>query len=263
MSEAQERHTTGTSKQSIDLRGKVVVITGASSGIGEAIAEAFVRKGACVALAARRVDRLEALAARLAGEGQGETLTLACDVRQEADVQALIATTLERWGQIDILVANAGFGYRKPLVDGDTQRWKDMIDTNVFGLLLTLKHGAAPMVARKSGQVVIMSSIAGRVVTPGGNAYCGTKAAATAIGEALRMEVAAQGVRVTILEPGVVISEFQEVAGYTPDIVANMLKGAEPLYPADIASTVLFACEQPASVGLHNVIIRATGQSYP
>jgi NADP-dependent 3-hydroxy acid dehydrogenase YdfG len=255
-----------------DLRGQVALVTGASSGIGEAIAEALALRGAHVTLAARRVERLQALAERLQqrasegetpGETPGETLVVGCDVRDEAQVQAAVRQTLKRWGQLDILVANAGFGGRGPLVEGDTARWKAMIDTNVYGLLLTLKHGVQPMLERKRGHVVVMSSIAGRVTTPGGAAYCGTKAEAAVIADALRMEVAPQGVAVTSIEPGVVISEFQEVAGYSPDIVANMLKGSAPLYPPDIARAVVYVCEQPETVTVGELTIRGRGQAQP
>jgi NADP-dependent 3-hydroxy acid dehydrogenase YdfG len=162
-----------------------------------------------------------------------------------------------------LLIANAGFGYRAPTVDGDTARWKDMIETNVYGLLLTLKHGVKPMLERKSGHVVVMSSIAGVVTTAGGGAYCGSKAAASAIADALRMEVASQGIAVTAIEPGVVISEFQQVAGYTPEIVANMIKGGSPLYPPDIARAVVYVCEQPESVTVGELTIRGRGQANP
>ncbi|HEX8994629.1 MAG TPA: SDR family oxidoreductase [Ktedonobacterales bacterium] len=251
-----------------DLRGQVALVTGASSGIGEAIAEALVLRGVHTTLAARRVDRLEALAERLkqpaGGDVQpGETQIVACDVREEEQVKAAVDKTLERWGRLDLLIANAGFGYRSPTVDGDTARWKDMVITNVYGLLLTLKHGVKPMLERKSGHVVVMSSIAGRVTTAGGGAYCGSKAAASAIADALRMEVASQGVAVTAIEPGVVISEFQQVAGYTPDIVANMLKGGAPLYPPDIARAVVYVCQQPESVTVGELTIRGRGQANP
>jgi len=246
-----------------DLRGQVAIVTGASSGIGQAIAELLAQQGVHVALFARRVERLEALAERLRGDGHGETLVVGGDVRRPEDVQQLVRQTLDRWGRLDILVANSGFGYRGPVVDGDIRRWKDMIDTNVYGLLLTLKYGLPPMLERQRGHVIVMSSVAGRVPTPGGNAYCGTKAAATAIADSVRMEVGPRGVAVTSIEPGVVISEFQEVAGYTPDIVPNMLKGAEPLMPVDIARAVLFVVRQPEHFALNQVLVRPTGQAYP
>jgi NADP-dependent 3-hydroxy acid dehydrogenase YdfG len=247
-----------------DLRDKVAIVTGASSGIGAAVAEALAQQGAHVALGARRTERLEELAQRLrASAPDVQTMVVPCDVRQPEDVQRLVQAALDRWGRLDILVANAGFGYRATVVDGDIARWKDMFDTNVYGLLLTLKYGVAPMLARHSGHVVVTSSVAGRVVTPGGGAYCGSKFAATAIAEALRMEVARDGVRVTTIEPGVVISEFQRVADYPPGVLENMLKGAEPLVVADIARAVVFALQQPPHVGIHELVIRPAGQTYP
>src|SRR5262249_11524237 len=130
-------------------------------------------------------------------------------------------------------------------------------------LLLTLKYGVRPMVERGSGNVVVMSSVAGRVATPTGAAYCGTKFAARAIADSLRQEVGPQGIQVTSIEPGVVISEFQEKAQYTPDSVANMLKGAAPLMPGDVARAILFAVRQPANVGINEVVVRPTGQAHP
>lgn len=262
---------TDANERLTNLRGKVAIVTGASSGIGEAIAEALVARGAHVALAARREDRLRALAERLAGDGRGETpgetpgetLIAPCDVRRPEDVQELVRRTQERWGAPDVLVANSGFGWRGRTVEGDVRRWKELLDTNVYGLLLTLRYGVPPMLERKRGHVIVTSSVAGRVVTPGGGVYCGSKFAATAIAEALRMEVGPQGVRVTTIEPGVVISEFQQVAAYTPDILPNMLKGAAPLVPADIARAVLYALEQPDHVDICEVVVRPTGQAYP
>lgn len=247
-----------------DLRGQVAIVTGASSGIGAATAELLLQQGMRVVLAARRVERLKALAERYTGKpGEGEALSVECDVREPEQVQRLIKTTLDHWGQLDVLIANAGFGYRKQLVESDPQVWKDMIDTNVYGLLLTLKYGVAPMLERKRGHVIVMSSVAGVVATPGGSAYCGTKAAAAFIADSLRMEVGPQGIAVTSVEPGVVISEFQEVAGYAPEIVPNMLKGAAPLVPGDIARVILYAIQQPANVGVSEILIRPRGQANP
>ncbi|HEX9068532.1 MAG TPA: SDR family oxidoreductase [Ktedonobacterales bacterium] len=245
------------------LRGKIALITGASSGIGEAIAEDLAAHGMRLALAARRTDRLDALSRRLAEAHGAEAVAIACDVREPAQVEAAVAAALRRFGAIDVLVANAGFGYRAPVVDGDVARWKSLLDTNVFGLLVTLKYGVKPMLERGSGHVIVTSSVAGRVVTAGGGVYCGSKFAATAIAEALRMEAGPKGVRVTTIEPGVVISEFQAVAEYTPEIVQNMLKGTTPLMPADIARAVTFALEQPTHVALNEIVVRATGQAYP
>jgi 3-hydroxy acid dehydrogenase / malonic semialdehyde reductase len=257
---AEQEKAGGPSNQ---LRGQVAIVTGASSGIGTAIAEQLVARGVNVTLAARRVERLHALAERLRGEGNGETQVIQCDVREVEDVRAVVQGTLSRWGKVDILIANAGLGYRASVVDADIERWRVMLDTNVWGLLLTLKYGLPPMLERGSGQVVVMSSVAGRVPTPGGNAYCGTKAAATAIADSVRQEVAQKGIRVIAVEPGVVISEFQQVALYTPDIVANMLKGVAPLQPEDIGRTVLAALEMPPHVALNEILVRPTGQIHP
>jgi NADP-dependent 3-hydroxy acid dehydrogenase YdfG len=253
-----------------DLRGQVALVTGASSGIGQAIAEQLVERGTHVALFARRTSRLRALAERLAAGAKspavgspGETLVITGDVREGEGVQHAVAATLERWGKLDILVANAGSGYRLSVVEGDPHRWKEMIDTNVYGLLLTLKYGVPPLLERGAGHVIVTSSIAGRVPTPGGAAYCGTKAAASAIADSLRQEVGPRGVRVTTLEPGVVISEFQQVAEYAPDILPAMLKGAMPLLPVDIARAVIFALELPAHVAVNELVVRPTGQTYP
>lgn len=247
-----------------DLRGQVALVTGASSGIGEAIAEALAQQGAHVTLAARRVDRLHTLAERLGKiEGVGETQIVECDVRDEEQVKQAVARTIDRWGRLDILVANAGFGGRGPLVDGDPARWKNMLDTNVFGLLLTLKHGVKPMLEAGRGHVVVMSSVAGRVTQAGGAVYCASKAAAAVIADSLRMEAAPKGVAVTSIEPGVVLSEFQQVAEYPPDILQQMLKGATPLYPLDIARAVVYVCQQPENVTIGELLIRPRGQANP
>jgi len=168
-----------SARELFDLTGKTAIVTGGGSGIGRDMAQGLAEAGANIVLCARKVERCEQAAAELAELGV-KTLAWRCDVRNPDEVQAAVQQTLERWGRLDILVANAGFGYRKPVVDGDIQRWKDMLDTNVFGLLQTLKYGVTPMLERGSGHVIVMSSVAGRVPTPGGGAYCGTKFAATA-----------------------------------------------------------------------------------
>ncbi len=146
-------------RQATDLRGKVAIVTGASSGMGEAIAEELVQRGARVALFARRENRLQALAQRLAGKGNEEPLIVPGDVSKPEDVQNLVNQAVQRWGKLDIVIANAGFGYRAPIVDGDPQRWKNLLDTNVYGLLLTLKYGVEQLLKHGSGHVVVTSSV--------------------------------------------------------------------------------------------------------
>ena len=207
------------------LRGKVVVVTGASSGLGEAIATALVMRGAHVALSARRAARLDALAQRLADiPSAGAALLVPGDVRDQAHVESLFNQTQERWGRLDIVVANAGLGYRAPIAEGDPARWKVLLDTNIYGLLLTLRFGVPLLLADgRGGHVIVLSSVAARVVQAGNGVYSATKCAVNAIAEALRQEVTARGVRVTSIEPGVVRTAFQDVAGYSAELRQRLL----------------------------------------
>jgi len=246
--------------QATDLRGKVAIVTGASSGIGEAIAEELVQRGAHVALFARRENRLQELAQRLAGKGSDEPLIVPGDVSKPEDVQKLMNQTVQRWGKLDIVIANAGFGYRAPIVDGDVERWKQLLDTNVYGLLLTLKYGVEQLLKQGSGHVVVTSSIAGRAVTAGGAVYSGSKFAAGAIAEALRQEVGQQGVRVTTVEPGAVETEFAKVAGYPPGTV-EAIKQLEPLQAKEIAQVVIQVLEQPHNVDIAELTVSPTKQA--
>jgi NADP-dependent 3-hydroxy acid dehydrogenase YdfG len=244
------------------LKGQVAVVTGASSGIGESIAEELVRRGVHVALSARRQERLEAVAQRLRGAGYGEVLTLSGDVRKPQHVQDLVNGAVKRWGRLDVVVANAGFGYRSPIADGDVERWKELLDTNVYGVLLTLKYGVRALLDQGGGHghVFLISSVAGRVVTAGGGVYSGSKFAVNAIGEALRQEVGLDGIRVTLIEPGAVTTEFAEVAGYSAEVRAN-IKQTEPLAPKDIANVLIYALEQPRHVNVADFLVYPTRQT--
>ncbi len=247
-------------RQATDLRGKVAIVTGASSGMGEAIAEELVQRGVRVALFARRENRLQALAQRLAGNGSNETLIVPGDVRKPEDVQNLVNQTMQRWGKLDIVIANAGFGYRSPIVEGDVERWKNLLDTNVYGLLLTLKYGVEQLLKQGSGHVVVTSSVAGRSVMAGGAVYSGSKFAVGAIAEALREEVGQQGVRVTTIEPGAVETEFVQVAGYPPE-TAEAIKQLDPLQAKEIAQVVIQVLEQPGNVDIAELTVYPTKQT--
>ena len=247
-------------RQATDLRGKVAIVTGASSGMGEAIAEELVKRGARVALFARRENRLQELAQRLAGKGSGETLIVPGDVSKPEDVQKLMNQTVQRWGKLDIVIANAGSGYRAPIVDGDVERWKKLLDTNVYGLLLTLKYGVEQLLEHGSGHVVVTSSVAGRTVTAGGAVYSGSKFAAGAITEALREEVGQQGIRVTTLEPGAVETEFAAAAGYPPGTM-EAIKQLDPLQAKEIALVVIQVLEQPGNVDIAELTVYPTKQT--
>jgi NADP-dependent 3-hydroxy acid dehydrogenase YdfG len=247
-------------RQATDLRGKVAIVTGASSGIGEAVAEALAQCGARVALFARRENRLRELAQRLAGQGSDAPLIVPGDVSKPEDVQRLVNQTVQRWGKLDIVIANAGFGYHAPIVEGDVERWKQLLDTNVYGLLLTLKYGVEHLLKQGSGHVVVTSSIAGRSVTAGGAVYSGSKFAVEAIAEALRQEVGKQGVRVTTLEPGAVATEFAAVAGFPPETV-EAIKQLEPLQAQEIARVVIQVLEQPGNVDIAELTVSPTKET--
>jgi NADP-dependent 3-hydroxy acid dehydrogenase YdfG len=246
--------------QATDLRGKVALVTGASSGMGEAIAEALVKRGAHVALFARRQSRLQELAQRLAGQGSDKTLIVAGDVSKPEDVQKLVNQTVQRWGKLDIVIANAGVAYFAPIIEGDPQHWKNLLDTNVYGLLLTLKYGVEQLLKHGSGHVVVTSSVAGRTVTAGGAVYSGSKFAAGAIAEALRQEVGQQGVRVTTLEPGAVETEFAEVAGFPPGTI-EAIKQLDPLQAKEIAHVVIQVLEQPPNVDIAELTVTPTKET--
>ncbi|HKV00852.1 MAG TPA: SDR family NAD(P)-dependent oxidoreductase, partial [Ktedonobacteraceae bacterium] len=153
-----------------------------------------------------------------------------------------------------------GFGYRAPIVDGDVERWKQLLDTNMYGLLLTLKYGVEQLLENGSGHVVVTSSVAGRTVTAGGAVYSGSKFAAGAIAEALRQEVGQQGIRVTTIEPGAVETEFAAVAGYPPGTV-EAIKQLDPLQAKEIAQVVIQVLEQPGNVDIAELTVTPTKQT--
>ena len=262
MSDGQgdETAAAGGSDARTNVRGQVAIITGASGGIGASIASALAARGARLALSARREAALEALAGRLRTEHAADVLALAGDVRDEAHVEGLVRAALERWGRIDILVPNAGAGYRAPIAEGDPARWKQLLDLNIYGVLLALRYGVPPMLGRRSGHVIFLSSVASRVTQAGNGVYSATKCAVNAIAEALRQDVTREGVRVTWIEPGVVATAFQDVAGYSPELRRRLLEDQHPLTADDIARAVIYALEQPPHVSINELLIRPTDQ---
>jgi NADP-dependent 3-hydroxy acid dehydrogenase YdfG len=250
-----EREAVGAGR---DLRGQVVLITGASSGLGEAIAMRLAERGAHLALAARRSEELETLAGRLRTL-DADVLPLSGDIRDVVFVERMVRETVERWGRLDVLIANAGLGYRAPIAEGDPARWKQVLDVNVFGLLLTLRFGVPPMLER-GGHVIVLSSVAARVIQAGNGVYSASKCAVNAIAEALRQEVTRQSVRVTMIEPGVVRTAFQETAGYGEELRRRLLEEQRPLTADDIAAAVVYVLEAPAHVSVNELLIRPTDQ---
>ncbi|HTD08512.1 MAG TPA: SDR family NAD(P)-dependent oxidoreductase [Solirubrobacteraceae bacterium] len=245
---------------STDLSGKVIAVTGASSGIGEATALACARAGAAVALAARRVERIEALAQRIAAEG-GRAIAVPTDVGDEAQARAFIERAHSDLGRLDVLVNNAGVMLLGAIENAPTDEWRRMIHANVFGVLYCT-HAALPLMHKQgSGHVVNISSVAGRVARLGSGVYNLTKFGVGAFSESLRQEGVALGVRVTLIEPGAVATELP---GHNREEVleqmAKRFAGVTPLSADDIADAVLYAIGQPPNVSVNEVLVRPSGQ---
>lgn len=239
-----------------DLSGRVVAITGASSGIGEAIALACARSGATVILAARRTERIEALAGHIAGDG-GHAVAVPTDVADEAQANAFVERAHRELGRLDVLVNNAGVMMLGPIEGAPTEEWRRMVDVNIMGLLYCT-HAALPLMrAQGSGHVVNISSVGGRVVGRYSAVYSLTKFGVGAFSEALRQECMDANVRVTVIEPGRVDTEVrthtrQEVL----DAVAGSFAGVTPLSAGEIANTVVWTIGQPENVVVSEVLVR-------
>jgi NADP-dependent 3-hydroxy acid dehydrogenase YdfG len=221
----------------------VMVITGASSGIGAATARRAAEFGHRVVLAARSEDKLQALAGEI-GEG---ALAVRCDVTSWEDQQALVSTALEHFGRMDVFFANAGFGAKRGFLEETPEFWRSMIDTNVYGAALSIRAALGHFRETGTGHVLLTSSVAGRRALPG-SLYSATKWAVCAMGESLRQEVAETDIKVTLIEPGMVDTPFFD----------NPVKGA--LEPDDIARAVLFALTQPPHVDVNEVLVRPMHQ---
>jgi NADP-dependent 3-hydroxy acid dehydrogenase YdfG len=244
----------------IDLSGQVVAVTGASSGIGEATALAAAEAGAAVSLAARRADRIEALAKKI-NDGGGRAVAIPTDVSQEDQANAFVQRTKDELGGLDVLVNNAGVMLLGPIPGADTDEWRRMIDVNVYGVLYAT-HAAIPgMLEQGAGHVVTVSSVAGRRAMAGSGVYNLTKFGVNAFSEALRQEVAEQNIRVTLIEPGAVATELRE--HNRPEIQEQMNKrfaGVEQLQSEDIANAIIYVIGQPEYVSINEVLVRPTRQ---
>ena len=243
------------------LDGKVALVTGASSGIGEATALALAEEGAAVAISARRADRLEDLAKRIEAKG-GKVKVIVADVALEDQAQEMVVAANAAFGRLDILVNNAGVMLLGPIANADTEDWRRMIQTNVL-VLMYATHAALPLMrAQGQGHIVNISSVAGRTARAGAGVYNASKWGVGAFSESLRQEVYKDKIRVTIIEPGAVATELTQHITH-PDSkkqIEQFVQAMTPLESEDIAAAILYAVTQPPRVNVNEILIRPTDQ---
>ena len=247
----------------VSIQEQIVVITGASSGIGASCAKMFAKEGASLILAARRRDKLEAVATELKQAYRSKIYLLEVDVSDRQAVEASVASLPESWRKVDILVNNAGLsrGIDK-LQSGDIQNWEEMIDTNLKGLLYVTRSLLPGMVERDRGHIINIGSIAGHQAYTGGNVYCATKAAVRTLSQGLKMDLLGTSIRVSCVDPGTVETDFSNVRfrGDT-ERAKKVYQGMNALTPDDIAEIVVFCATRPAHVNMSEVLVLATDQS--
>jgi NADP-dependent 3-hydroxy acid dehydrogenase YdfG len=244
------------------LKGRKAIVTGASSGIGEATARALAAEGAAVALGARRKDRLDDLAKRIEADG-GTAHALEVDISDEGAARDFIQGAAEQMGGLDILVNNAGVMLLGAVTGADTDEWRTMVDVNVLGLLYCT-HAALPLMQEGGGgHIINLSSVAGRTANLGSGVYNFTKWGVTGFSEALRQEALHAGIRVTVIEPGFVATELQE-QNTNPVVLEQVEKMREQigdvLEAEDIANAIVYTVSEPQRVNINEVLIRPTGQ---
>lgn len=248
------------------LSGKTAIVTGSSSGIGYTTALTLAQAGAAVVIHARRKDRLDKLASEIGAQG-GNALPIAGDASIQADTDLLVDRALA-WDQggykVDIVVVNAGRGLAGGILSSVESQWEEVYRVNVLGAAHLLRRVGQSMVERKTGDIVVLGSVVGRNVSPFGGLYGSSKFAIGAITEALRRDICPYGVRVSLIMPGVVVSEFQRVAGYDEENFGKAIAHfGRLLEPQCIADNILWLLTLPPHVNLSEIIIRPTGQSYP
>ena len=247
----------------VDLTNRCVLITGASSGIGKACAEAFAAQGCRLLLAARRKERLEELSVALEEKNGAEVVTVALDVRDREAVDQWVEGLPESWRNIDILVNNAGLARGlAPLHEGDVTDWEEMIDTNLKGLLWVTRALLPGMIARGRGHVINIGSIAGHEVYPSGNVYCATKHAVAALSRSLGIDTLGTGVRVSSVDPGMVETEFSLVRFHgDAERADGVYEGFEALRGEDVAEAVVFCATRPAHANVREMILMPAAQA--
>ena len=244
------------------IEGKVVVITGASSGLGEAAARLLSAQGASVVLGARRVDRIQSLAGELTGSG-GKALAIPTDVTRYDQVKRLVDAAVQAYGRIDVMINNAGLMPSSPLERIRVDDWDRMIDVNIKGVLYGIAAALPYMRRQKAGHIINVSSVAGHKVRPGGAVYAATKHAVRALSEGLRQEVKPYNIRTTVISPGAVGTELPNSVT-EPDMAEIFQKLYEEIaIPADsFAQAVAFAMSQPEEVDVNEILFRPTRQEF-
>ncbi|MGH8145280.1 MAG: SDR family NAD(P)-dependent oxidoreductase [Rhodanobacteraceae bacterium] len=243
------------------LDGRVALVTGASSGFGEACAMALAAQGAKVAITARREDRLQALAGRI-HDAKGEALVIAADIAKDGEPQRVVREAETHFGRLDILVNNAGVMYLEPIDTADLDRWRHMFDLNVLALIAATQAALPGMRRRRDGHVVNIASTAGRIASVNGGGYCASKFGVVAFSESLRKEVYKDRIRVSVIEPGVAATELRDHIGHadTQKAINAWADSMRQLQSGDIANAVLYCVTQPPHVNINEILLRPTDQ---
>ena len=249
----------------INLSNKIVLITGASAGIGKACAEAFAKEGASLILTARRIAKLNKISASLKKKYGIKVFTTQLDVRNKDAVKSMVSSLPGEWKKIDILINNAGLARGLSDIDeGSYDDWDEMIDTNIKGLLYVSREIIPLMVKRKKGHVINIGSIAGHQVYPKGNVYNATKFAVNALSKTMRLDLYQKDVRVSTVDPGMVKTEFSLVRFRGDNERAKKVyEGLSPLTPEDIADAVIYCATRPLHVNIDEIIIMPAIQASP
>jgi NADP-dependent 3-hydroxy acid dehydrogenase YdfG len=256
------------------LNGRVAIVTGATAGIGEAIARMLLDAGARVVINGRRAERLDALVREFAGRGgdQLRAVGVAGDASDESTIAAMFSAARERFGaRADLIVANAGRGLKGSATDSDTSQWEEMVRLNILGAAHLIRAAAKELTDGQGAggvgtprDIIVIGSIVGRHVSPFSSMYGATKFAVHGLTEGVRRELGPKGIRVSLVEPGFVTSEFQGVAGYAPEWYAGVVEKIGPvLRGEDVARVVRFIAEQPPHVHVGDVVVRPVRQEYP
>jgi len=260
------------------LSGRVAVVTGASAGIGKAIAHDLTSKGAGIILNARRVDRIEELAQQInaqfgAVEGKPRAICVAGDASEDSVIDNMLQAAKDHFGSpADLVVANAGRGLDGSVMTSDTDQWESMLKTNILGVAKMIRKAGTELLELQKNRdwtnhptdIVILGSTVGRHISPFSSMYGSTKFAVNSLAEAARRELGPSGIRVSLIEPAIVKSEFQEVAGYDADGFGKIMDKFGPvLVPEDIARSIGFIVSQPANVHICDIVVRPTRQDYP